>query len=193
MKRFAALIGPWLLVVPAQAAPPATDPDWPCMQRLVPTLTAGTYWTGPDATQDWHADPTVVAIVNAIAPRAVPQDAAVAKLQTYIAAVAAPARAASSAILFAGLVEETNRQRDQIIDRLRALTRRQREISQIVEHIAIPAPDADPSTRDEAVQRRKFLIREFQGTESTIRYACEVPVQLEARLGAFGRTLDAAQ
>jgi hypothetical protein len=79
------------------------------------------------------------------------------------------------------------------VDRLRALTRRQREISQIIESIAIPSAIADPATRDEVAQRRDFLMRQFQETERTVRYACEVPVQLEARLGAFGRVLDTAQ
>src|SRR4051812_12032042 len=40
------------------AAAPA-DPDWPCVQRLVPTLTAATLWAGPAPKGDWHADKEV--------------------------------------------------------------------------------------------------------------------------------------
>jgi hypothetical protein len=41
------------------------------------------------------------------------------------------------------------------------------------------------------VQRRDFVIRTFQETERTMRYACEVPVELEGRLGSFAKALEA--
>ncbi len=193
MKRIATLLGMLLLSAQLRAAPPVADPDWPCVQRFVPTLTAGTYWSGPPSTQDWHADPAIASVVAAIAPRIVPQDTAVQKLQAYVATLPPPGHVALLATLFSGLVDETNRQRDEVVDRLRALTRRQREVSQIIENIPTPNAAMDPATRDEVTQRRDFLIRQFQETERTVRYACEVPVQLEARLGAFGRVLDGAQ
>jgi len=193
MKSSAILLGILLLTGQARAAPPEADPDWPCVQRFVPRLTAGTYWSGPPPTQDWHAEPAIASIVAAIAPRTVPQDAAVEKLQTYIATLPTPGHAAILATVFSGLVDETNRQRDQVVGRLRALTRRQHEISQIIEGIPTPSTSADAAPVEEVTQRRNFLIRQFQETERTIRYACEVPVQLEARLGTFGRVLDGAQ
>ena len=176
----------------ANAAPPVRDPDWPCVQRYQPTLTAGTYWTGPPPASDWHANPQIATLVTTIAPRTVPLDAAVRQLNDFVAGLPASNRDAELAIVFAGLVDETNRQRDGIVARLRALTRRQREITHIVEGIPTPAPNADPAT-DEVTQRRGFLLREFDGTERTIRYACEIPVSLEARLGEFGRILEAAR
>ena len=161
------------------------------MQRYQPTLTAGTYWTGPPPASDWHNDQQIAALVAAIAPRTVPLDQAVRQLNGFIAGLPASNRDAELSIVFAGLVDETNRQRDQIVARLHDLTRRQREITHIVE--GIPAnPNADPAT-DEVTQRRGFLLREFDGTERTIRYACEIPVSLEARLGEFGRVLEAAR
>ena len=39
------------------------------------------------------------------------------------------------------------------------------------------------------MQRRTFLIREYEEIERTIRYACEVPGALEARLGSFAQAL----
>ncbi len=181
-----------LLAGPVRAAPPVSDPDWPCVQRFVPTLSAESYWNGPPPAGDWRADPRIAAVVAAAAPRTVPQEEASGKVRAFAAELTGSDRAARMATLFAGLVDETNGQRDQVIGRLRALTRRQREITRIVESISTPGPDADPAVRDEAAQRRAFLVREFEETERTIRYACEVPVQLEARLGAFGRMLDSA-
>ena len=96
----------------------------------------------------------------------------------------------------AGLVEQTNLQRGQQIERLRALTRRQRGLGDVIARVtaeqrALP-PDADPARRDEVAQRLAFVIREFEEAEQTLRYACEAPVALEARLGAYARALQKA-
>ena len=180
-----------LLLATAHAAPPVQDPDWPCVQRLVPSLAAGTYWTGPAPDADWRADPEVAALVAGIAPRNVPDDVALARLDAFAGALPPEGKPARLAALFAGLVDATNHERDQVIERLHALTRRQREINGLVSAVSTDlAHEADPAKRDEMTQRRLFLIREFDQAQQTVRYACEAPVQLEARLGAFGRALD---
>jgi hypothetical protein len=182
-----------LATTAARAAPPVQDPDWPCVQRLMPSLTASTYWTGPAPKADWHADPAVSALVAEIAPRTVPADAAVAKLDQFTAGLPPDGKPDRLAELLAGLVEETNRQRDQIIDRLHGMTRRQREITGLVADVTADlSHESDPAKHDEMVQRRSFLIREFDSVQRTVRYVCEAPVQLEARVGSLGRALDAA-
>ncbi|HEY0203453.1 MAG TPA: hypothetical protein VGC15_04810 [Acetobacteraceae bacterium] len=175
------------------AGPPPADPDWPCVQRLVPTLTAGTLWPGHDAAGDWRADPQVAAVVSDAAPRTQPTPAAVARLDAYAATVPAADRPAALSLLFTGLVDETNRQRADVIERLRGIGRRQRTLTEITGRVsdelrALP-PDAPAAVREEVVQRRGFLIREYEEIGRTIRYACEVPSTLEARLGSFAQAL----
>lgn len=184
----------------AQAAPPGTDPDWPCHQRLVPELTAATFWSGPplSAKADWQANPKIAAEVAAVAPRDVAVDDAVASLNRFAAALKPAERKTLLPMLFLGIVDETNRQRSEIIDRIEELDRRQRGVGDTVAKIttelaAIPetAQGEDAKRRDEIVQRRDFVIRTFQETERTMRYACDVPVELEARLGSFAKALEA--
>ena len=175
------------------AAGPPPDPDWPCVQRLVPTLAAGTYWAGPAASGDWHADPRVAAIVARVAPRGVTVQAGTDQLAAFADTVPAPERPAVLAKVFAGLVDDTNTQRVEVIDRLRAITHRQRLLAETTSRItaelrALPA-DAPAAQREEVVSRRALLIREFQEIERTIRYACEAPVQMEAKLGALAQAL----
>ena len=184
-----------LVLVPdlGEAAPPKQDPDWPCMQRLVPSLTAGMFRTDPVAAGDWHADPRVVALVEAVAPRDVAVELGESKIAAFMAARPPADRATSAAEVFAGLVDETNRQRDDIVNSLRALTRREHGMSDIIARVtasmrSLPA-DADDATREEVKQRRALLIRQFEETERTVRYACEVPVSMEGRLGRFARAL----
>jgi hypothetical protein len=184
----------------AMAAPPATDPDWPCFQRLVPQLTAGTYWAAPPAPAeaDWRKDKAVAGVVAQAAPRSVSVADGTAALDAFAAGLPPDARAVSLAEAFTGLVDETNRQRDEVVERIKELVRRQRAVAAMVEQIsdslrAIP-PDAtgdQAAQRNDIIQRRALVIRGFEDVQRTIRYACDVPVQLEARLGAYARALQA--
>lgn len=185
------------VVRPAAAAIPGQNPDWPCQQRFVPALTAGTFWNGPlPAGPDWHANPRVAALVAETAPRDVPRDEARAKLAAFVKRLNPAEKRTLPPLLFVGIVDETNRQRGAIIESIEDLTRRQRELGDLVAKIAaelqaIP-PDAQgdaASRRVEIVQRRDFVIRSFEETQRTMRYACEVPVELEARLGDDAKAL----
>jgi len=190
-----------LLAFSARAAPPTEDPDWPCQQRLVPELSAGTFWTGAPLPGgvDWRANPRVAGLVDAVAPRDVPADVGTAKIRAFAKALKPGGRATILPIAFVGILEETNRERSQIIARLKELTRRQREIAdqvaKVTDEIAAIPPDATGGAADrraEAVGRQGFLTRAFDETRRTMRYACEAPTQLEARFGAYAGALQQA-
>lgn len=186
-------------VRPAEAAIPGQNPDWPCQQRFVPALTAGTFWNGPLPTgPDWRANPRIAALVAETAPREVPREEAHAKLAAFVKRLKPAEKRSLPPLLFIGIVDETNRQRGAIMENIEDLTRRQRELGDLVAKIAaelqaIP-PDAEGEAADrrvEIVQRRDFVIRGFEETQRTMRYACEVPVDLEARLGDYAKALQA--
>ena len=63
-------LGLALLAGPALAQP-KPDPDWPCVQRKVATLSPGQFWTGPDveAAGDWGSDNDAAALAQKIASR----------------------------------------------------------------------------------------------------------------------------
>lgn len=187
---------------PNVGAQPRVDADWPCAQRLVPELTAATYWNGPpppkDAGGNWRNDPKLGPLVASVASRDMPVDEAAAKLAAFADSLPPEQRRAVIPELFAASVEAVNTERHDVIVRLRALARRQRSVAELVDKVtaelrAAPAEAGEPdgSKRAEIEQRREFLIRTFQQTQRTIQYACQVPTELEARLGAFARTLAA--
>jgi hypothetical protein len=190
-----------VLALPAHAAPSTEDPDWPCQQRLVPELSAGTYWTGAPLPGgvDWRADPRVAGLVEAVAPRDVLPDVGTAKIRAFAEALKPGDKAVVLSIAFVGILEETNRERSQIIARLKELTRRQREIAgqvtKVTDEIDAIPPDAtggEADRRAEALGRQRLLTRAFDETRRTMRYACEAPTQLEARLGAYAGALQQA-
>ena len=183
----------------AAAAPRSENPDWPCPQRLVPRLAAAAYWSGPlDAQGDWQADPEIAALVRRLAPRRVSTEAGLAEIESFAKAVTVE-RPRRLGFVFRGLLEETDRERAELIERLTQMGRRQRELAELVGRLAdelrsIP-PDATGETAEKRVdlqQRHDFTARNFAEVQRTIRYACEAPVKLEARLGAWTRALQMA-
>jgi hypothetical protein len=55
-------------------AQPKPDPDWPCVQRKVPTLAAGTIWSGPSLEEagPWGSDFEAAALAQKLASRRTP-------------------------------------------------------------------------------------------------------------------------
>jgi hypothetical protein len=184
----------------AQSAPPRTEePDWPCQQRLVPNLTAAAYWNGTlDMQGDWQADPEVGDLVRHLSPRRVTTEEGLAEIANFAKTVSKD-RPHRLALVFRGLLEETDRERAGLIERLTQMGRRQRALADLVARLAdelnsIPL-DATGEAADKRVdvqQRYDFTARNFEEIQRTIRYACETPVALDARLGAWARALQQA-
>jgi hypothetical protein len=198
----ALLIAAGLLLLPAgaaSAAAPGADPDWPCQQVLVPTLSAGMLWSGPalDQAGDWHADPEVAALVQRIAPGDVPVEQGEAAISAFAKTLGAN-RARRLTLVFAGLLEETNRQRSQMIERIKDLGQRQRNLAKLIDRLtaeldAAPSDaQGDAAGRAELQQRWTFTSRTYAEVQRTMQYACDAPRTLDARLGSYAHTLQAA-
>jgi len=187
--------------VNAHSAPPRSeDPDWPCQQRLVQKLTAAAYWSGPalEGLGDWRADPEVVDLVRRLAPRRVSTQEGLSEIAAFVRTVSND-RPRRLALVFRGLLEETDRERSGLIEELKEIGRRQRELADLVARLATELNAIPPDVRGEAAakridlqQRHDFTARNFEEIQRTIHYACETPIQLDARLGAWARALQEA-
>jgi hypothetical protein len=189
-----------IAAVNARSAPPrAEDPDWPCQQRLVPKLTAAAYWSGPALEGlDWRADPEITDLVRGLAPRRVSTQEGLSGIAAFVRSVSTD-RPRRVALVFRGLVEETDRERAGLIEELKEIGRRQHELANLVAWLATELNAIPPGARGEAAakrtdlqQRHDFTARNFEEIQRTIRYACETPVELDARLGAWARALQEA-
>jgi len=196
----ALVAGAAAIAPPALAAIPGADPDWPCQQRLVPELTGATLWNGPALPTDakWQSDKRIAGLVTSVASRDLPIEEGEAQLGKFVDGIKPAERKTLVPEIFVGIVGEVNRQRSDIITRIRELTRRQKSVGDVVakvtaelEQIPEDAQGDEAKRRDEIVQRREYVIRMFDETERTMRYACEAPVNLEARLGDYARLLQA--
>ena len=182
------------------APPPAQDPDWPCQQRLVPHLAAAAYWNGPplESLSNWRDDSAVADMVRRLAPRRVSTQEGLSEIAAFVRTVSSD-RPRRLALAFRGLLEETDRQRAGLIEELKEIGRRQHELADLVARLASELNAIPPDARDEAAakridlqQRHDFTARNFEEIQRTIRYACETPVELDARLGAWARALQEA-
>jgi uncharacterized protein YukE len=189
-----------LLPLATAAAPYRPNPDWPCQQPLVPTVTAAMIWQGPplDANGDWHDDAAVAALVARVAPRHVAIADGTAAIADYVKGLDGAERPRRIGLAFAGLLDESNRERAQVIDGIKELAARQRNLAELIAKLTSEL-DATPATatgeaaakRDELYQRWSFNTQTYNSVEQTMRYACEIPGKLDARLGAYARALEA--
>jgi hypothetical protein len=142
----------------------------------------------------------VAALVEQIAPRRVTAEEGVAAIADFATSLgAAPGKDRVLTLAFAGLLDETNRDRSDVISRLMELGRRQHDLADIAskanaELRALP-PATGSATPEEAAhrtdleQRFAYVTQAFESAQRTMRYACEVPVALEARLGRYAQAL----
>jgi len=147
---------------------------------------------------DWRADPEVADLVRRLAPRRVSTQEGLSEIAAFSQSLSGD-RMHRLAIAFRGLLEETDQERATLIEQLKEIGRRQRELADLVARLATELNSIPPDGQREAAtrridlqQRHDFTARNFEEIQRTIRYACETPVELDARLGAWARALQEA-
>ena len=121
------------------AAQPKPDPDWPCVQRKVPTIAAGTIWSGPslDEAGPWGSDFEAAALAQKLSSRRTPL-ADIDGLVDAFARDAGPERTKRLTRVFAGSLEIVNSERQKIMSGIERYARGQR---------GSPNASATPPTR----------------------------------------------
>lgn len=196
---FIALLGQ---TAPLPAAAPG-DALWPCIQRKVPTLSAGTMWSGPPIDQAiaaWRDDKEVAAMVARLVSRRTSLDEA-AKLVNEFSSTLKENKAGRLTLLFAGVFNEINSLRSEIIKAIERFTinqrRRAKEIQETRKSLdalkekAIKT-GADEERAGQIETQLTWQMRIYEERESTLTYICETPGLLEQRAFAIGRTIQNA-
>lgn len=184
-----------LLAVPGAAlAASSEDPEWPCVQRRVPEVSAGMVWAGPpleELQQDWRQDPEVSQLAGEIAARRTELEAAKAAVADFAAGLGAD-RSEKLTLLFAGTLSIVNKDRASILSGIERFTRKQRALADRIGETAakIKALPADAAAqREELEQQRLWDTRIYEDREKSLTYICEQPVLLEQRIFALGREI----
>jgi hypothetical protein len=183
-----------LVGAPAAAQPQPADPDWPCVQRLLPEIAGGMVWAGPplDALEPPGDDRAVDDLAKELAARRVPLAEAEQAIDAYAGTLDGAARPEALAALFKATLGIINDDRASIINGIRKFSRGQRALADRINarNQEIEAMDrSDVLARDAAVAERDWDVRIFDDRRQSLAYLCEQPVLLEQRAFALARAL----
>ena len=187
---------------PAVAQPATTqqDPDWPCIQVLVPRIASAQIWTGPPieaVAQAWREDPAVRELALELAARRTPLETAQERIAEFAAGLDPQRKDERLTALFAGVLETINRDRASLIAGIKRFTVKQRELSEQIQQANARLRELDTGTAEGQAQHaalleeRNWAIRIFDERESSLTYLCEQPVLLERRAFALARDIAA--
>ena len=204
--RFCACAGALalLLVIPSGAAEAQRaahgPPDWPCVQRLIPELGAGSIWAGPpidELDMEWWEDEEVARVVRFATARETPVTEALERVNAFIETVEEDELETRLTLLFAGLFREINQERSRTIEAVRRYARGQvgrlERISGLVDELEQlrGSNGAEPAAIERLEQELFWERRLFHDRQTAMRALCSQPYILEERLGRFVGTIHA--
>jgi hypothetical protein len=193
-------IGTLFVIAAATESGLAADPrypDWPCVQAKVPEISLAAVWAGPpldDATAKWQSDAKVSTLVARLAARKTPLEEAKQAITEFLAGSAAQKTEAGK-LLFAGLFETLNAQRNSVLNGLERVTRKQRDAAEKVRSDTLAlqalqgASPPDQSRIDEFSNQLIWETRIFEDRRRVIGFVCEVPTAIDQRLFALARVI----
>lgn len=185
------------LAAASTGAAQPVDPDWPCVQRKVPSLSIGQMWSGPMPEGDWREDPAIGELAPALAARRNPIEEVEARVDEFAAAMPESERAERLAELFAGVLETIDAERGQLIGGIGRYARNQTALSERIEAMQgeladlNAAPEKDFDRIEELQDTLAWDTRIFRDRAQALTYVCETPVLLEQRAFAIARLIAA--
>jgi hypothetical protein len=182
----------------APAAEP-DDPDWPCIQRLVPELAASQMWGGaaPDGADDSSgADGETAQLARQLASRSMPIDQAQAAIDRFADGLPPEARNAQLAHLYHDVLQLINQERGEIIGGIKRYTRKQRNLAEKIAHDGQKLANLQPGTTPDAetqalLDQRQWDLRVFHDRQRVLSQVCEQPVLMEQRAFSLSRAMQA--
>lgn len=175
-----------------------TDPDWPCVQRLVPQVSAGMVWAGPplEGAPDWRLDNAISDLAGRLADRRVPMGEAESLIETFAASQDVE-KDQRLTMLFAGILDKINSERSSVINGIERYARRQQALAERIESTlaeidALPRQGGSPdqeARRTELGEQNAWDSRIYEEREHSLTYLCESPILLEQRVFALARTI----
>lgn len=172
-----------------------TDPEWPCVQRKVETLSLGVMWPAPVDDQPLSREGKDLA--DQISLRRVDLETAEAEIARWISAhpgldPAEPGR------IFRASFERLSSTRSRIMSGIVTYAQKQTQLSARIEAAreefatveASETPDFD--RLDTLEEQIAWDERIFQDRQRALTYVCETPVLIEKRIYALSRLLQEA-
>ena len=187
-----------LLLPGLASAQPRTDPDWPCVQRLVPELAPAALWQGPPLPElpADRRDAALDELATTLLAPDLPLAQASAQAEAFAAAQDPAAREQRVALLFTGIIDAANAQRGQLITGLKRFARNQRALAGQINDTTRKLRDLEaqgtPAAARELADMREawsWDMRVYDERQRNLPLLCEQPVAVDQRVFALARTL----
>jgi hypothetical protein len=176
----------------AARAADAQDPDWPCIQRLVPRISAAQVWAGPEpGPKAGQGDLEVSRLASKLAARRTPMADTEKLVEDFAGAQATEVANEKLTALFGRTLEVINRDRASIIAGIKRFSQRQQALAERIRETRAQLQQVSSSDTDnsELMELLNWDLRIFDEREKSLKYLCEQPVLLEQRAFALGRTI----
>ena len=177
------------------------DPDWPCIQVLVPTISSAVVWDGPSIEgleARWRDQVGVARLVGHVTQRHVDADQAEREIDAFAQSQPTADRNAALTAVFAGIWEILNEKRHYMIERIKEFTRQQNARANRIENMLLEleviSSDSSPASGAKIAKFRQDLaleVRIFEDREKSIVYLCELPVKVGGKIGVLARAISA--
>lgn len=177
------------------------DPEWPCVQVLVPEIVAAVVW--PQVIDEslagaWKQDKSLTDIVHRLSDMDDWGDSERQLIADFVESVSESSREMILNKLADGIIEQTNQRRAQYIDGIKRYTRQQISISKQIEATLnqLAELERQPQAQDESrlaeiEETLNWHQRIYDQREQAIISLCEMPVELEEKLSRALRELAA--
>ena len=173
--------------------------DWPCIQAYVPEVALAVVWPEPvdeDLAKLWKKDKALKKVVRDFGNLEVFEEADRKRLEQFAESVPEADRAVIVNAVAAGIATQFNTRRKDYFRGIRKFTRQQIDVAQQIESRLNELVELADKTDDASVNRRKELEetgawqqRIFDKRERSIGLLCDLPVELESRMGEVLREL----
>lgn len=179
------------------------SPDWPCVQRKVPIISAGQIWDGPpiDGVSTSDISPQVRDLTQILESRRVPVEEAEKAIKEFAEAQPEAERDQRMTELFANFLSRINTDRGFVMEKVEEFQRRQkaraaeleREGQQLAEKGLAATEELLPTETQLSPEQQEYNwnARVFQERQQNLTLACEVPQLIEQRAFEISRLIRA--
>src|SRR5512138_2870995 len=172
-----------LAITPAPGrAATSDDPDWPCIQRLVPRITAAQVWGGPEPGA-WQGDLDVDRLAAKLAARKTPIADTEKLVETFVEAQPDAEVNDRLTAVMGRTLDIINRDRASIIAGIKRFSQRQRALAERIRttRATIKETAGSAALSNDMAEQLSWDLRIFDEREKSMTYLCEQPVLLEQR------------
>lgn len=176
-----------------------SSPDWPCVQRKVPSISAAQIWDGPPIDNIKDVDPALRDVTDVLESRRVSLDDAEKAIKEYAASIPEAERDKKLTELFASFLNHLNADRQFVMGKVEEFQKRQKARAAELEREGQKLAEKGIAATDETLptetklspeqQEYNWNARIFQERQQNLTMACEIPVLIEQRAYEISRLI----